>query len=63
MFCADLKKFQKLKEVPFLKQEDEEVKVKTKMKTSDMGKNKKTRITCDRKVKNKILVKKEEADK
>ncbi|XP_046895897.1 N-glycosylase/DNA lyase [Hypomesus transpacificus] len=63
LFCADLKKFQKLKEVPFLKQEDEEVKVKTKMKTSDMGKNKKTRITCDRKVKNKILVKKEEADK
>lgn len=64
LFCADLKKFQKLKEVPLLKQEEAEVKVKTKIKTerSEMGKNKKTRILCDRKAKTKTSVK-QEADK
>lgn len=54
LFCADLKKFQKLKEMPSLKQEEEEdVKTKTKVKRErdGMGKNKKTRRTCGRSVK------------
>ncbi|KAK6303765.1 hypothetical protein J4Q44_G00262190 [Coregonus suidteri] len=60
LFCADLKKFQKLKETPSLKQEEEEKKVKIKVEGEGMGRNKKIRKTCDRKVKK--YVKEEEVE-
>lgn len=56
LFCADLKKFQKLREVPNLKKEedDEEEKIhKKKIKTAENRtvKNEKTKSSCHKKAK------------
>lgn len=65
LFCADLKKFQILKEIPSFKQDEEDdktvMKPKTKIKKEVIGtvNNSKIRRTCDRKAK--MSVKKEEA--
>ena len=65
MFCADLKKFQKLKEKPDLKkpkkeEDDEEERMvackKTKIKTEENGtvKNRKTKPACSKRAKKSV---------
>nr|XP_046251790.1 N-glycosylase/DNA lyase [Scatophagus argus] len=60
LFCADLKKFQQLKEIPHLKQlqkeenDEEQICKKTKMKTEENKTAKKTKSTCHKKTRTSV---------